>query len=218
MDIAQLKSEPREAKGSAAVRRLRKTGKLPAVLYGHGQPAENLAVSLRDLKNLLEHKTHVLELVVGESRQQALIKDVQFDHLGMAPIHVDFARVSLTERVKVSVPLDFRGTAVGVTDGGVFDAATKDLEIECVVTQIPESIRVNVAELKIGDFLHVSDIVLPEGIKAITPADAIVCTVRAKASEEEVAAPAEGAEGPSEPEIIGRKEKAEESEEESESK
>lgn len=218
MEIAQLKAETRQPRGTAEARRLRKAGKLPAILYGHGQEPESLAVSLHDLKNLLEHKTHVLELVIGGSRQQALIKEVQFDHLGDTPVHVDFARVSLTERVVVSVPLEFRGTALGVAEGGILDTALVDLEIECVVTQIPESIRVNVADLKIGDFLHVKDLVLPQDVRAITPAETIVCTVRAKAAEEEVAPAAVAEEGPTEPEIIGRKEKEAEEEEESESK
>ena len=218
MDIAQLKAETRQAIGSADARRLRQTGMLPAVLYGHGQQPENLVVTARELQSLIERKTHVLELLVGSGRQQVLIKDVQFDHLGTKPIHVDFARVSLTERVEVSVPLDYRGTPAGVTEGGVFDAAAVDIEIECVVTEIPESIRVNVADLKIGDFLHVKDLVLPEGVQAVTPGETIVCSVRAKAEEEEVVAAAEGEEGPAEPEIIGRKEKAAEEEEEPESK
>ena len=218
MDIAQLKAETRQARGSAEARRLRKAGKLPVTLYGHGRPPESLTVSSRDLESLLEHKTHVLELVAPDGKQQVLIKDVQFDHLGVKAIHVDFARVSLTERVKVSVPLEYRGTPVGIAEGGVFDGARVDLEIECVVTQIPEVIRVNVVDLKIGDFLHVKDLVLPEDVKAVTPAEAIVCSVRAKAEEEEVAAPAEAAEGPTEPEIIGRKEKAAEAEEEPEAK
>ncbi|MGQ9649415.1 MAG: 50S ribosomal protein L25 [Phycisphaerae bacterium] len=219
MEIAQLKAETRQGVGSAVARRLRKAGKLPAVLYGHGQRPENLVVSAHDVQNLLEHKTHVLELLVGSGRQQVLIKDVQFDHLGLRPIHVDFARVSLTERVEVSVPLDYRGTPVGVTEGGLFDAAVVDIEIECLVTEIPESIRVNVADLKIGDLLHVKDLVLPEGVRAVTPGETIICSVRAKVAEEEVVAAAEAEEGPAEPEIIGRKEKAAaEEEKESESK
>jgi large subunit ribosomal protein L25 len=217
MDIAQLKVEMREGRGSAESRRIRKAGKLPAILYGHGQEPETLTVGLRDLKNLLEHKTHVLELVTSAGKQQALIKDVQFDYLGSTPVHVDFARVSLTERVKVSVPLDFRGTPAGVTEGGIFDSSRVDLEVECLVTEIPESIRVMVADLKIGDFLHVKDMVVPEGVKVMAPADTIICTVRAKAEEEAVVAAVEGEAGAAEPEIIGRKEKAAE-EEEAESK
>jgi large subunit ribosomal protein L25 len=215
MDIARLQAEKREAHGTREAKRLRRQGQLPAVVYGHGQVPESLSVPLHDLVGLLEHKTHVLELVVAKERQQVLIKDVQFDYLGTTPIHVDFARVSLTERVEVSVPLDLRGTPVGVTDGGILDHSLVDLEIECLVTEIPESIRVNVAELKIGDFLHVRDLTLPENITAVTPADTIVCSVRAKAEEvEEAAAPA-GEEGAVEPEIIGRKEKAPEEEAES---
>jgi large subunit ribosomal protein L25 len=213
MEIAKLQAEKREAHGTREAQRLRRQGKLPVVVYGHGQAPEHLSVSLHDLVGLLEHKTHVLELVVAKDRQQVLVKDVQFDYLGATPIHVDFARVSLTERVKVSVPMDLRGTPVGVADGGILDHSLVDLEIECLVTEIPESIRVSVAELKIGDFLHVRDVPLPEDVKAVTPADTIVCSVRAKVEEvEEVAAPA-AEEGVQEPEIIGRKEKAPEEEE-----
>jgi large subunit ribosomal protein L25 len=216
MEISQLLAEKRQAHGSREARRLRRQGKLPAVVYGHGQDPENVSVSIHDVMGLLQHKTHVLELQFDKSRQQVLVKDVQFDYLGATPVHVDFTRVSLTERVKVSVPLDFRGTPVGVTEGGTFDHPMADLEIECVVTEIPESIRVNVADLKVGDMVHVRDISLPENIKAVAPAEMIVCTVRAKVEEVEEAAAPEGEAAAAEPEIIGRGPKPAEGEEEAE--
>lgn len=206
MDIATLQAESRTETGTNAARRLRRQGKLPAIIYGHGEAPEAVSIGARDLGILLQQGVHVLELKVGGQGKQVLIKDVQFDHLGTNPTHVDFTRIDLTERIRVSVPLEFRGTPQGLGAGGVFEHPLVDIEIECLATQIPESIRVNVAGLKIGDLLHVRDVQLPEGVEAVTPAEAIVASVRMKAAEVEAAAPVEGEE-PQQPEIIGRKEK-----------
>jgi large subunit ribosomal protein L25 len=154
-----------------------------------------------------------LTLKVNGQDKQVLIKDVQFDHLGSSPLHVDFARVDLTERITVSVPLEFRGTAAGTVEGGVLEHNLVDLEVECVVTEIPESIRVNVAALKIGDNLHVRELELPAGVIAVTPAEAIVASVRSKVAELDAAAPTEEGAEAQQPEIIGRKEKEKEAEE-----
>jgi large subunit ribosomal protein L25 len=213
MEIARLEAEPREGRGTRAARRLRRQGKLPGVVYGHGETPENVAVVVHDLETLLEHGSHVLELKVNGTTKRVLIKAVQFDHLGLKPIHVDFMRVDLTERVHVSVPLDFRGTPIGTHEGGLLEHELVDVEIDCVVTEIPEAIRVNVTDMGVGDVLHVRDLPLPSGVKAITAAETIVCSVRAKKVSVEVEAAEAVEEEAEEPEIIGRKEKEEESEE-----
>ncbi|UCD27667.1 MAG: 50S ribosomal protein L25 [Planctomycetota bacterium] len=207
MEIVKLKVESREAKGTRAARRLRREGKLPGVVYGHNQTPENVAVNIHDLSSLLEHGIHVAELKVGESAQQVLIKEVQFDHLGATPIHVDFARVDLTEQVTVSVPLEFKGVPVGTHEGGALEHLMVDLEVKCQVTQIPESIRVNVADMKLDDVLHVRDIQLPENIVAVSSPEAIVCVVRARTAAAEAEEIEVEEEVPEQPEIIGRKEK-----------
>ena len=209
MDIATLQAEPRTGQGTRESRRLRRTGKLPGIIYGHGQTPQPVIVPAREISSLIEHGTHVVELKVAGEPKQVLIKEVQFDHLGDSVLHVDFALVDLNERIELSVPLEFKGTPVGTQEGGLLEMQLVDLEVECTVVQIPHSIRVNVAELKVGDNLHVSDLVLPAGVKAVTPADAIVASVRLKAAEVESTDEAgEGEEG-QEPEIIGRKEKDE---------
>ena len=162
MEIVKLHVEMREAKGTRAARRLRREGKLPAVIYGHGENPENVAVDVEDISNLLEHGVHVAELDLGGSNRQVLIKEVQFDHLGMTPIHVDFTRVDLTEQVTVSIPLEFKGTPIGTHEGGALEHFMVDLEVKCKVTQIPESIRVTVSDMKLDDVFHVRDIPLPE--------------------------------------------------------
>lgn len=217
MEITQLPAEKRDSLGTKVSRRLRKAGKLPAIIYGHGQAPESVAVPVHDLRTVLEHGAHLVELKINGAAQQCLIKDVQFDHLGILPVHADFARVDLNERVKVRVPIEFRGTAVGVLEGGLLDHDMVDIEIECLVTEIPDSIRVNVAHLKLGQSLHVKEVEMPGTIKAISPPEAIVASVRAKAAEIEVTAPTEEA-ATAGPEIIGRKEKVEEGEAEEEKK
>ena len=213
MEIATLQAETREARGTRAARRLRRQGKVPGVIYGHGQAPENVTVSAHDFSNLLEHGAHVLELNIGRAKRRVLIRDVQFDHFGAEPIHVDFALVDLTERVHVSVPLEFRGTPVGTHEGGVLDHGLVDLEVECLVTEIPVSIRVNVADMKLGDILHVRDVQLPENLSAVTSDEAIVCSVRAKTAAAVAEEPEVEKEAEAEPEIISRKEKEEQAEE-----
>ncbi len=212
MEIAKLKAESRLSKGSREAQRVRRQGRLPAIIYGHGQKPECVAVPADDFAYLLKHGRHLLELDMPGAKRSVLIKDVQYDHLGDKPIHVDFTLVDLSERVTVSVPLEFRGTPVGIHEGGALEHSRVDLEIECKVTEIPESIRVNVGDMKLGDILHVRDLELPEGMKAVTPAEAIVCSVRAKTAAAEVEEVVTEGEV-QQPEIIGRKEKEEEPEE-----
>lgn len=210
MEIAKLEGQARQAHGSRAAERLRRQDKIPGVVYGHRQEPQNVAVGARDLENLIEHGSHVIELSIDGSAYSVLIRDVQFDPIGIDPIHVDFMRVDLNERVTVSVPLEFRGTPVGTHAGGLFEEHLVDLEVETQVLQIPDSIRVHIGDLGVGDVLHVRDITLPPDVRAITAAEAIVCNVRAKATAEAVEAVEEEEEAPEQPEIITAKEKDQE--------
>lgn len=214
MDKAQLNAEKREARGTREARRVRNQGKLPAVIYGHGEKPVSVAVPEDGFNYLLGHGTHLIELNIDGDSHQVLVKDVQFDYLWEKPIHVDFTRVSLTERVTVSVPLEYKGTPEGIQEGGVLDHGLVDLEIECQVNEIPENILVNVGHMNLGDTMHVSDLELPANITAVTSEDMIVCSVRHKVTEpeegEEEALAEEAAEGP---EIIGEKKEGEEGEE-----
>jgi large subunit ribosomal protein L25 len=131
-----------------------------------------------------------------------LVKEVQYDHLGAEVIHVDFARVSLDEKVKVTVRIELKGTPKGEADGGVLQQVLPTLEIECLVTEIPDAIRHIVTELALNEVLHVRDLKLPPGVRAIQDPDLIVATVR-EIVEAAATEPAEGE--AAEPELIGRK-------------
>lgn len=208
MEITKLQATPRQAAGSRAAQRLRKSGKLPGIVYGHEQEPEPVAVDAHEVSLLLEHGAHLVELDMDGKSQPALIKDVQFAYLGTEPVHVDFMRVGRDERVTVKVPIEYKGTPVGLNEGGVLEHDLVDLEIECLAIEIPDSIRAAIADLHLGQSLHVRDIQLPEGVTAVTSPDAIVCSVRAKKAEAEVAPVAEG-EAAAEPEIITRKKEGE---------
>lgn len=199
-----FEGQPRVAKGSRGARNLRKKNLLPAILYGHKEDAVALSLPLDEFAKAIRHGVRVVDLKTGGGMQKALIREVQWDHLGKELLHVDFARISEDERVVVSVPVELRGTAPGVSGGGALDQPMHTIAVECLAIRVPESIRVNINDLKLGEAIHVRELVLPEGVKAMADADAIVVQVTQKQLEPEAAAPVVAAE-PAEPEVIGRK-------------
>jgi large subunit ribosomal protein L25 len=184
---------------------------VPAIIYGHGEEPEPITLPEHDLRLQIEHGAHLLHVDLAGAKAQYLIKEIQYDHMGTALLHVDLARVRMDERVEVRVPLDFRGTPKGAQESGaIFTQQRVDLRLECLVTNIPEKLKVRVEELAVGQAIHARDVELPEGVKLVTDGDVVVCAVQAKAVAEvaeEEAAPAEAGE----PEVIARgKEEGEE--------
>jgi large subunit ribosomal protein L25 len=208
MEVELIKAESRAAGGRHANERLRRRGLIPAVVYGHGQPPENLAVDAHDLHLVLLRKRHVVKVNLGGQERAYLLKDVQYDYLQTTPIHVDLMRVDLSERVRVKVPVILKGEPLGVREGGVLIQILPDVELECPLMAIPESITHNVAELNIGQTVHVRDLAVPADTKATSHAEDIVATCQHKRGEvEEAAAAAPATEGEAttaEPEVISR--------------
>jgi large subunit ribosomal protein L25 len=210
-DSVVFSTEPREGRGSQKARRLRRQGLIPAVLYGHKEETVSLAVNAEEFEYAIRHGSRVIDLKTAKGVEKALVKEIQWDHLGKHILHADFARVSEQDRVQVPVPLELRGVAPGVTAGGLLDQPLHSLEIECQATSIPESIRVNINELQIDQAIYVRDLKLPPGVVALADPDVVVVHVTQKAVEPE-AAPAEVAAETAEPEVIGRQAKEEEEE------
>jgi large subunit ribosomal protein L25 len=206
-----LVGEKREGRGTRGARRMRAEGRVPAVLYGHKEATVPLALAGEELANAIRHGSRVVELKLDGGAQQALIREVQWDHLGKDLLHVDFIRVSKDERIHVAVPLEIRGIAPGVTGGGVLDQPMHTVRVECLAVAVPDSIRVNVSELQIGSAIHVRDLHLPPGVTVLDDPDAVVVIIKTPMAEPEPAAAPEA--GAAEPEVIGRK-AAEEGEEE----
>ncbi len=210
-ELMTLEAEIRQQKGSKAARRLRdrKVGKLPAIVYGHGQEPVCISLNAHDFVEALHHGHRIFEVKLPEGKQTLLVKDLQYDHLGRQIIHADLMRVDLTERVTVTVPLELRGTAKGTHEGGIVDQMLDHLEVECAVTDIPEVIGVSIKELGLGQMIHARDVALPAGVVLKTNPDALICLCHLpKVREaEEAAAPAEGIQ---EPEVITERKPTEE--------
>lgn len=215
METTTLTGENRNSVGTRASRALRESGKLPVVIYGHGEAPESVALVFRDVEVALAHGARMLKVDIDGRSNQYLIKAVQYDHLNQTPIHLDLTRVDLDERVKVRVGIELRGVPKGVSDGGMLERHMADLEVECLAAQIPETLHPLVVELGLGDSLLVKDLELPPGVTAAVDGDERVATVRAVVVEEEEAADAaEEGEGESaEPERIGRVRKDDDAEE-----
>ncbi|HXG12386.1 MAG TPA: 50S ribosomal protein L25 [Gemmataceae bacterium] len=211
-ESVELVAELRRTNGSRAARRLRRQGRIPAVLYGHKQETVALALQTEDLVKAIRHGARVVDLKTNGNVEKALIREVQWDHLGKEILHVDFTRVAADERIVVPVRVEIRGTAPGVAAGGILDQPLHTLEVECPALNVPESIRVNVSELQVGGVIYVRDLVLPPDVKAMTDPDAVVVHVTAPVAEPE-AGPAPAPEQ-AEPEVIGRQREAKKEEEE----
>lgn len=213
MEQTTLVAEVRKQTGSAASRRLRRAGKVPAVVYGHKQGPVHILVSGEDVHHVVAHRVKMVQLLVEGKPDQVLVKDVQFDTFGEAVLHVDFERVAMDELIEVECPVELVGTSKGAAAGGVVEHPVSDLRVTCLPGNIPDVIKVSISHLAIGDTIHVRDITPPAGVKILTDLDAILVTIRAPAKAEEVAAPAPPEAAPAEPELIKREKPAEEEEE-----
>jgi large subunit ribosomal protein L25 len=200
---AQIAAKNRKELGSRANRRLREAGLLPGVIYGHKEAIVPVTLPRKEVVGYLNRGAHLFDLNLEGKSEKVLVKEVQYDHLGIEVIHVDFARVSLDEKVKVTVPLELRGTPKGEADGGVLHQIMNELSIECLVTDIPDAIRYNISEMKLNDVLHIKELKLPDGVKVLQDEDQIVATV--KEVLEVVTTPVAEEGAAAEPEVIGRK-------------
>jgi large subunit ribosomal protein L25 len=200
---AKVSAKTRPELGSRANKRLRDSGLLPGVVYGHKEAVVPVTLTKKEVVSHLNRGAHLFDLNLDGKSEKVLVKDVQYDHLGSEVIHVDFARVSLDEKVKVTVPIELKGKPKGEADGGVLHQVLAQLEIECLVLEIPDAIRHNISEMALNDVLHIKDLHFPAGVRPIAGGDLIVATVREVLEVVTEVAPAEG--GAAEPEVIGKK-------------
>ncbi len=216
-----VEAAPREERGKNAARRIRRSGQIPAVLYGASAEPLAVAVNAKQVASILRseagHNTiFTVKLPGGEHR--AILKDWQVDPVKGSLLHVDMLRVAMDVRMRVKVPVHTFGEPKGVKlQGGIFEMVTREVEIECLPTEIPDEFRVDVTELMIGKQLRAADLPLDlQRIKLVTdPQRVIAHVVALRAEEEKPAEAAVAAEAaPAEPEVIKKgKKEAEEGEE-----
>ena len=221
MERIKLDAEIRQGLGKGPCKRMRKEDIIPAVVYKARKPSISLQVNRKELFKTLHTSAGanvIIDLNVKKGdeaeKKTVIVKYIQYDPVRGDVVHVDFNQISLTEVMKFTVPLVAKGDAIGVkADGGVLQHVLWNLEVECLPTEIPQKIEVDVTELKIGDNKKIKDIEVPKGVKILHDAELIVLTVEPPIKEEELAAtvPAEGA---AEPEVIMEKKLVEEGGEE----
>lgn len=212
MEEIILEAELREELGKSKARDLRRKGFIPAVVYGETRDSLALKVSRRQILQLIhQHRLEnaVLNLKIKDDKKKktrpCLIKEVQYDPVKGDVIHVDFNEISLTKTIKVNVPVVAKGEPKGVKlGGGSLEHILWEVEIECLPTDIPKEIEVDVSELEIGGAIHIKDITFPPQVKVLNDPEAIVLSVVAPIKEEVVVAPVEGEEK-LEPEVIREK-------------
>jgi len=169
MSEFEVLAERRIETGKGAMRRLRRTGWVPGVLYGGGGDAENITLRLNELRKQIENEaffSHILTVSLDGAKTQVVIKDMQRHPANYEVTHVDFMRVRATEELTMRVPLHFANEeeAPGHKAGGVFSHLFNDVEISCLPANLPEYIEVDVGAMELGDSLHLSNLTLPQGV------------------------------------------------------
>lgn len=195
MEKVVLNVEIREKTGKGVCRRLRVEGKVPAVVYGKGMDPVAAAVDAKELAAAIAGESGRNNLITLKGDKAldgrlVIVSDLLRDCLKGSLLHVDLHKITLEEKVKVPVPVALAGTAMGVKEGGILDFVLHTVEVECLPTQIPEHIDVDVANLQIGDSIHVGDIKVPAGLKILADEASTVVSILGKAKEEVVAAEA----------------------------
>ncbi|MDD4351490.1 MAG: 50S ribosomal protein L25 [Candidatus Gracilibacteria bacterium] len=183
---------------------LRQEGKVPGVLYGHGVEPVSLQFSLVEFDKVFRQagENTIIDLKIGDKKEKVLVYDLQRDPIKDHVTHVDFYRVNLKEKITTTVPIEFIGVSPAVKEeGAVFVANREEVEVKCLPTDIPKKFEVDISGLKIfGDSLHVSDLIIPEGVELIDEAQVTIAQVaapkmqaEAEAAKEEAVAAAEAA-------------------------
>jgi len=203
MEAKKLNVEMRQQGGTSVAGRLRGQGKIPAVIYGHTNPTA-IAVDAREFRNAFKRITQntIVELHMPGGVHEVLVKDYQKDNLTGQILHVDFYEFEKGKALRTRVPIRLVGNPIGVKEGGILESHMHALEVECLPKDMPEEIVLDINELGLDKSMHVSNLTIPTGVRAIPAPDQVVCLVAHRKAEEEAApaavegeAAAEGEEG-----------------------
>jgi large subunit ribosomal protein L25 len=199
METVILNVESRQTATKGETGRLRRTGKVPAVFYGPGKIGQRVCVDAREFRMKLDglegsHLIQLLSPAADFNEKMVLLKEVQRHPVTSSPVHIDFYEVDVNKPITVTVPLHFIGKAQGVTAGGLLQSLRREVTVECLPREIPEFIQVDVTTLALHDTVHIAELVLPAGVKAVYDTNDAVVTVASPVAEAkpstEVAAPA----------------------------
>ena len=202
-----LEVSKREATGKEIAKKLRRDGKVPAVVYGGHRDPVAITVDRKSVSELLQKSEHgirsvfLLKMAGTDQQRHAMIKEVTIDPISRKMTHIDFVRVVMDEKVKVTIPVHINGTAIGVKEGGVLDFQVRELHVECLPNAIPDSIEVDVAPLGGHEYYRIKDLNIPEGVRVLDDPERVVVGVTHLRAEV-VEPAAEAAAAVAEPEVI----------------
>ena len=213
MEKVTLVVQPRDVTGSRNARRLRKTGLIPGVLYGHGNEATLFSVDPHALRAALGGGgTHAVLAITVEGHKKAhnaIVKEMELDPVKSTVTHIDLQEIRLDETIETTVAVSFEGEAIGLKSGGMLDESTREVTIRGLVTAIPEHLVLDISEMDINDTAKVGDLVVPEGIEILDDPEQVLCSLLPpRKVEEEVEGAEEAVEGvgAAEPAIVGKAE------------
>lgn len=206
-DAVKIQAEARDPQknkgtGSRVARRLRAQGRIPAIIYGHKQAVVPISLSRDSVWEMIKKSTHLAELSLDGATEMALVRDVQWDHLGKEILHLDFGRVSADEAIETEVRIDVRGIAPGIAEGGILEQLVHSVRVTCRANAIPDAIKIDVNNLHLNEAVHVKDLTgLPEGVKIVDADDDLLLVHVASRAAAAEPAPSE-AEAAVQPEVI----------------
>src|SRR2546423_9505332 len=170
----------REKAGKEIAKKLRAAGKVPAVVYGGHRESVAIEVDRKSVSELIQKSQHgvrsifLLKMAGTDQQRHAMIKDIQIDPIHRKMTHIDFVRVIMDEVIRTTVPVHVNGTAIGVKEGGLLDFQVRDLHIECLPNAIPDVINVDISNLGLHQYVRISELGLPEGVKVLDDPDRVV--------------------------------------------
>ena len=190
METLDIEVKAREAGSKHQARRLRREGKIPAVLYGPKVESLALELNRKDFSNRVaglegSHLVRLKSASTALADKVALVKEMQYHPITGDVIHADFYEVDLTVRIEVSVPLRFIGKGAGVVRGGILQPIVREIQVECLPLDIPQFFNVDVSALDIGDSVHIEDLPMPEGVRAVYDSNFALVTIATPTVEEE---------------------------------
>lgn len=202
MDEIIIEAQPRSEYGRKASKQYREQGLLPANIYGMGKENLTVTINSKEFSRVFMAGHRIITLNTDGGKEQGVVKEVQYDGLGTEPIHVDFTRIDITQKITLEVAIEIIGTVAA----GVLDVPMKEVKVQSLPAGFPSSIPVNITELKIGDVIRIGDLEAPEGCVFTDEKASLVLQISAPVEIEEEVAVEEGAEveGAEEPEIIGK--------------
>ncbi len=185
----ELAVESRSDLGTGAVRRARKAGKIPAVIYSRGVKSAPLFVATREWEALARHDFNLVTLIEGKKKTAAVVKEVQNNYLKACVMHIDFQEVKMDEKITASIPVSAAyGEPAGVSQGGILEQPVHEIEISAFPADLPEHLEADISALEIGDSLHISEIRVPENVEVVSDLKLVVFYVSKPVAEEEVEA------------------------------